>query len=231
MSECKKCNGLKWIIEKKTGKVLPCECQKITKKEFIFLPPRFSKCTFENFQTYKQAQLFQAKKTAEEFAKKFPIVDFGLIFIGPNGVGKTHLACAILNKIHKEKNIKGLFLDYSNLNFQLKDKFFGNEEESTGSLIENFIEAPLLLIDDLGSVKPSNWFLDIVYEIINQRYLKNKVMILTSAYQISEDSSKENLYSRIGDSLVSRILEVCKIVEIQAKDHRKEVFQAGHKNK
>jgi DNA replication protein DnaC len=231
MEECKKCNGLKWIVDRRTGKAIPCECQKVSKKEDFYLPPRFSKSCFENFQTYKQAQLLQAKKTAEDFAKKFPAVDFGIIFIGPNGVGKTHLACAILNKIYKEKGIKGLFLDYSNLNFQLKDTFYGDEEESVNSLIEEFIEAPLLVIDDLGSIKPSNWFLDIVYEIINQRYLKNKFMILTSAYQISEDTGKENLYSRIGDALVSRILEVCKIVEIQAKDHRKEVFQAGHKNK
>lgn len=231
MSECKKCNGMKWIIDKKTGKAFPCNCQKITKKIDLSLPVRFNKCTFEGFQTYKQQSLFQAKKIAEDFAKKFPAVEYGLIFVGPNGVGKTHLACAILNKIFKEKSIKGSFLDYSNLNFQLKDSFSGYEEESTNSLIETFIDVPLLVIDDLGSIKSSSWFLDMVYEIINQRYLKNKLMILTSAYQISEETQKDNLYSRIGDALVSRILEICKVVEIQGKDHRKEVFQAGYKNK
>lgn len=228
---CNKCNGLKWIIDKKTGKAIPCQCQITVKKDDYFLPSRFSKCTFENFQTYRQASLFQAKKVAEEFAKKFPAIDYGLIFIGPNGVGKTHLACAILNKIYKEKSIKGLFLDYSNLNFQLKDTFSNYEEETTNSLIEMFTNVPLLVLDDLGSIKPSSWFLDTVYEIINQRYLYNKLMILTSAYQIYEEGGRESLSSRIGDGLVSRILEICKVVEIQSKDHRKEVFQAGYKNK
>lgn len=228
---CEKCNGLKWIIDKKTGKAIPCKCQEKIKREDFSLPSRFASSTFENFQTYKQSSLFQAKKISEEFAKKFPAIDYGLILIGPNGVGKTHLACAILNKIYKEKGIKGLFLDYSNLNFQLKDTFSNYEEESTNSLIEMFIDASLLLLDDLGSIKPSAWFLDTVYEIINQRYLKNKLMIITSAYQISGEGGRENLSSRIGDALVSRILEICKVVEIQAKDHRKEVFQAGYKNK
>lgn len=228
---CEKCQGLKWIIDKKTGKVIPCSCQEKLKKDNFLLPSRFVHCTFENFQTYRQSSLFQAKKISEEFAKKFPAIDYGLIFIGPNGVGKTHLACAILNKIYKEKGIKGLFLDYSNLNFQLKDTFSSSEEESTNSLIEAFIDAPLLLLDDLGSIKPSQWFLDTVYEIINQRYLKNKLMIITSAYQLSGEGGRESLSSRIGDGLVSRILEICKVVEIQAKDHRKEVFQAGYKNK
>lgn len=231
MEECKKCGNLKWILDKNTGKAVPCDCQRVEKKEELYLPPRFSKCSFENFQTFKQAQLFQAKRIAENFAKKFPAVEYGIIFIGPNGVGKTHLACAILNKIYTEKNLKGLFLDYSNLNFKLKDAFSGEEEESISSLIDLFIETPLLVLDDLGSIKPSNWFLDIVYEIINQRYLNNKFMVLTTAYQISEDTGKETLYSRIGDALVSRILEVCKVVEIPGKDHRKEVFQAAHKTK
>ncbi|MEJ5167439.1 MAG: ATP-binding protein [Thermoanaerobaculia bacterium] len=228
---CEKCGGLKWIIDKKTGKAIPCKCQEKVKREDFSLPSRFANATFENFQTYKQSSLFQAKKIAEEFAKKFPAIDYGIILIGPNGVGKTHLACAILNRIYKEKGIKGLFLDYSNLNFQLKDTFSGSEEESTNSLIEMFIDAPLLLLDDLGSIKPSAWFLDTVYEIINQRYLRNKLMLITSAYQLSGEGGRENLSGRIGDALVSRILEICKVVEIQAKDHRKEVFQAGYKNK
>lgn len=231
MEICKKCNGLKWIIDNKTRKVFPCDCQKETTKNNFSLPARFSKCSFENFQTGKQTSLFQAKKIAEEFAKKFPAVEYGLLFIGPNGVGKTHLACAILNKIYKEKGIKGLFLDYSNLNFQLKDTFSNFEEETLSSLTEMITNSPLLLLDDLGSIKPSTWFLDNVYQIINQRYLKNKHFIITTAYQLSEETQKESLHSRIGDALVSRILEICKLVEIKAKDHRKEVFQAGYKNK
>lgn len=231
MSICEKCNGLKWIIEKNTGKVKPCDCLRLKKEEIFFLPPHFKNCSFENFHTYKQLNLLQAKKIAEEFAKKFPLVDYGILFVGPNGVGKTHLACAILNKIQKEKGLNGLFVDFSNLSFKLKDKFGSFEDETMGDLVELMVETPILLLDDLGSIKSSQWYQDVIYEIINQRYLKNKVMILTTAYQIQEEGERENLYSRIGDALVSRILEVCKIVEIQAKDHRKEVFQVSLKHK
>ncbi len=228
MENCKKCNGLKWIIDKEKGKAIPCSCQR-TQKEYPFdLPPKFQKSSFENFQTYKQTQLFQAKRISEEFAKKFPIVEYGLLFVGPNGVGKTHLVCAIYNKILKEKNIRGIFIDFSNLNFKLKETF--SFEEATGDLIDFLANSPLLIIDDLGSIKATTWFQDILYEIINQRYLKNKPLLATTAYQI-EDTQKETLYERLGDGITSRLLELCKVIEIQAKDHRKEVFQAGYKAK
>ncbi len=228
MENCKKCNGLKWIIDKEKGKAIPCSCQSTTKEYPFDLPPKFQKSSFENFQTYKQTQLFQAKRISEEFAKKFPIVEYGLLFVGPNGVGKTHLVCAIYNKILKEKNIRGVFIDFSNLNFKLKETF--SFEEATGEFIDFLVNTPLLIIDDLGSIKATTWFQDILYEIINQRYLKNKPLLATTAYQI-EDTQKETLCERIGDGITSRLLELCKVIEIQAKDHRKEVFQAGYKTK
>jgi DNA replication protein DnaC len=191
------------------------------------LPPRYEGCTFENFRTPTK-ELIAAKKACAEFADHFPAVDHGLLLAGPNGTGKSHLAAAVLRAVGARTGIRGHFADFSNLVFRVQALIAPGSEESMDEITAPLFHAPLLVLDGLGSVKGIAWFLDILFEVVNQRYL-NRLPVVATTHFAADPKERDALVDRVGDSLVSRLMEMCRVVEVAGKDHRREVWQARHK--
>jgi DNA replication protein DnaC len=191
------------------------------------LPPRYEGCTFENFRTPTK-ELIAAKKACAEFADHFPAVDHGLLLSGPNGTGKSHLAAAVLKAVGARTGIQGHFADYSNLVFRTQALIGPGSEESMDEITAPLFHTPLLVLDGLGSVKGNAWFLDILFEVVNQRYLHRLPLVATTHFA-ADPKERDALVDRVGDSLVSRLMEMCRVVGVVGKDHRREVWQARHK--
>jgi len=168
------------------------------------------------------------------------VQDIGLLFQGPCGIGKTHLAVAIINELIKKKNIPCYFCDFRNLIRNIQSTYTPDSSLTESEVLEPVFQKEVLVLDELGAKRTTAWVEDTVFYIINRRYNNKKVTVFTSNYidsgEAEEDArdqrfkkSDDSLVDRIGVRLRSRIYEMCKIVEMWGKDYRKEIKQAGYR--
>ena len=168
-----------------------------------------------------------------EFVDAFPELERGLLFIGPCGVGKTHLSVAILNEVLSRHDSSARFVDEAELLRSLQHSYGRDSQSSEEELLRPLRRAELLVWDDLGTGRPTDWVRETIHTIINYRYTNQRLTIFSSNWNLPEKSSVESLSrqptlsDRIGERLYSRVLEMCEIVEMKGPDFRKEVHKAG----
>ena len=183
--------------------------------------------------------LTQAKLVVQGFAEEFPVgSEHGLLLMGPCGVGKTHLAIAALKNIVLRGHT-GLFYDYRELLKEIQDSYNAVSQSTEMSVLEPVLAAEILVLDDVGSSKPSPWALETVGHILNTRYNEKRVTILTTNFLDSDaaanspapariagmraPSIEDSLTERVGKRIRSRLYEMCRTVEISATDFRKKI--------
>lgn len=188
---------------------VPCDCTGEDRAARVLsrarLPTRYEHCDFENFETdtYYEGKNFaawnrsleQAKLVTEAFARDYPMGrGAGLLIMGTCGVGKTHLAVAALRQIVLRGH-GGLFYDYRELLREIQDSYNRESQTSELSILDPVLTADVLLLDDLGSSKPSPWALETVGHILNSRYNEHRITLLTTnflddpATNVSNDSA------------------------------------------
>lgn len=174
---------------------------------------RFKTRTFENFE---QNANEVAYNKAFAFADSFDENDGdGLLFIGSCGTGKTHLAASIANHVMEQfaKTVKfGAFVD---LLADIKSTFDKDSKISEDDIIKALYDVDLLIIDDVGKERNTEWSNSILYRLINSRYENYKSTIITTNLSIGE------LENEIGKATVSRIIEMCDGVKMDGADFRK----------
>jgi DNA replication protein DnaC len=238
-----------------------CECGVEERAEKVMdrarIPKRYQDCSFENYnvdledgKTYTAkdvAELKKAKIIAEKFVDNYPGGDqAGLLLMGTPGAGKTHLAIAALKRLIANGH-PGYFCEYGALLREIQSTYKTESELSEATILAPILSCEVLVIDDLGCIKPSDWVRDTIGYILNSRYSEGsqdlshpKCTIITTNYleERIERSAKlpggptistrtESLTDRIGDRMRSRLYEVCRTVIIQVPDFRKEIRQAG----
>lgn len=172
----------------------------------LSLPPRFAGSTLENFQTEYQPTAFTiARRFIEEY--KPHESRRGLFLYGIPGTGKTHLAAAIGNSLKLSDYTR--FVTAPELLLQIK-KGFGKDEE----YLDRLAGTQLLILDDLGSEKPTEWVQETLFVLIDRRYTQYRPTIVTSNFSLDE------IKDRLGYRIASRIAEMCEVVELRAKDYR-----------
>jgi len=237
---------------------VPCDCTAGDRTERALakarVPERYRHCDFENYETDNEIEtasreqqaawnrsLGQAKLVVQRFAAEFPVgSEHGLLLMGPCGVGKTHLAVAALKEIVLRGH-SGLFYDYRELLKAIQDSYNPESQTTEMSVLEPVLKTELLVLDDVGSSKPSLWALETVGHILNTRYNEKRVTLLTSNFldaDMAEKSSpppvprvaggrppmtEDSLTDRVGKRIRSRLYEMCRTVEIFAPDYRKEI--------
>ena len=158
----------------------------------------------------------------------------GLILVGNNGVGKTHLACSIANKLI-ENGIPVIYGTLINLLAELRNSYDTDNDISEMEIIKLYENVALLIIDDLGKEKPSEWGLEKLFTIINSRYENNLPVIITTNYNQNSLAERLSLNGEIetASSIISRLYEMCYLVKINDIDHRikkKKVSNCGNNN-
>lgn len=230
-ASCASCGGTGWILESRDGRkeARPCVCRerdiRRDRLEDAGIPHRYRACNFENFNE-RTAELAAAKAIAREFVETYPVVSSGLLLVGPSGRGKTHLACAILSELVLTKSVTGLYADFSDLLLRIQTSFRPDADESKEALLAPYAEAEILVLDELGASKPHPWVLDILYNLLNTRYNRERVTIATSNFPDEADplsGEREKLEERIGYRLRSRLYEMCRTVPLRGEDFRKDV--------
>lgn len=230
---CPLCGGTGWVLESIDGRkqAHPCSCRAETlRRERLAsadIPVRYRADNFENFDDLHRTELIAAKNIARDFVDSYPAVESGLLFVGPAGRGKTHLACAVLSELVVKKGVQGLYVDFSDLLMRIQTSFRPDADLSKESVLTPYADAELLVLDELGASKPHPWVLDVLYHLLNTRYNRKRITIATSNYEDSPDFSsgeKEKLEERIGYRVRSRLYEMCTLVTLRGRDYRKELL-------
>lgn len=247
---------------------VPCDCTEGDRTERALakarVPERYRHCDFENYETDNEVEginrqlldawtrsLTQAKLVVQRFAQEFSPVreiqsEHGLLLIGPCGVGKTHLAVAALKEIVLRGHT-GVFYDYRELLKEIQDSYNPERQATEMSVLEPVLKTDFLVLDDVGSSKPSNWALETVGHVLNTRYNEKRVTLLTTNFLDPESAAnsetpapaprvaamrtvatEDTLTERVGKRIRSRLYEMCRTIEISGPDYRKEIRHAGH---
>ena len=248
---CEICFGTGTRLEPGKGAVI-CDCRRTNSgtklNELARIPPRFRECSFHNYYPKNDSQFF-AHSFASKLVEEFPAVETGLLFMGSVGVGKTHLAIAILKELIEKKGVSCLFYESGALLKAIQDSYNPISQTSEMRVLAPVYNAEVLVLDELGASVPTNWVRDTLYQIINTRYNNKKLTIFTTNYldevRLTRDESGDSapdakrkrtfaaeriqdmttLEERIGIPLRSRLYEMCKKVIIEGEDYRKRLDQ------
>jgi DNA replication protein DnaC len=213
--------------------VTRCDCANVSRTNYLIkqakFPPRYENCELGNYETGAQNSLAAAKMAAERFIANYPLDKVGLLLIGPSGAGKTHLSVAILKQLITTKSIPCLFCDYRELLKQIQNSYNPSVQVTELDLLRPVFQAEVLVLDDLGAVKPTEWVWDMVSVILNTRYNENRTTIITSNFMDGPAAAvsgpraaarEETLGDRIGERMRSRLFEMCRVVNVNAPDYR-----------
>jgi DNA replication protein DnaC len=238
LAPCPACGDTGWEFVEGKG-VRPCDCKRVGRPDLLEacarIPKRFTHCTLESFEPLKPS-LNQALMNTRKFVEEYPLVDVGLLYLGRCGVGKTHLAVAALKGLIK-KGISGIFYDFRDLLKEIQDSYNPNTHTSELKILAPIFGAEVLVLDELGSSKPTDWVQETITHIINKRYNDSKITLFTSNYlDITEAQRRaygerkvdvpigtayeESLKERVGVRLRSRLHEMCKLVLMEGDDYR-----------
>ena len=146
-----------------------------------------------------------------------------LFLSGANGVGKTYKAAGILCHWIESLNYKQLlncseagnypvFITVPELLMKIRNCF--SLQQCEESVVEKYSRCPVLVLDDLGVEKTTEWVLQTLYIILNNRYSNYMQTIITSNLTIEEIGDK------LGDRIASRIAGMCKIIKLTGRDRR-----------
>jgi DNA replication protein DnaC len=227
---CPRCNGSGWIpLPGDKFRVDACDCQgDLRRRQRIAaasIPKRYlDHCTLATFYDKNSAALVSARRRVQEFVDAWPMTDHGrgLLLMGSCGVWKTHLAVAALVEIiNGGKTGRMLFANFQDLIQEIQASFDDHSTASKSEILRPLLDADLLVLDELGSQKPTQFVQDILYYVINTRYNDERTTIFTTNYFDDATVDGQRLSDRIGERLRSRLHEMSDMVAIKGvPDHR-----------
>ena len=214
------------VVPGKGAKRCRCRTQDVHTKlvESARIPRRYERCSFSSYQpANNNASQLRAYQHAWRLAHEYPAVDRGLLFMGLVGVGKTHLSVAILRELMEKKGINCLFYEFGSLLKEVQNSYNPISQSSELNVLEPIFNAEVLVLDELGASKPTDWVRETMMQIINARYNDKKLTMFTTNYMDERSAlTDEILEDRIGVRLRSRLYEMCRTVCLEGDDYRRQ---------
>ncbi len=136
----------------------------------------------------------------------------GILISGANGIGKTHLAAAIVNYLAE----KGTQVYFQNI-VDLKDELMNNFRNGTEKIMGKMEKCQVLVLDDLGaerSKENSTFIEELIYKIVNRAYEDERSIVITTNLE------NEDIIIRYGDRTMSRLLDMCDFIHFDSRDRR-----------
>ena len=249
---CDTCGGDGFFFQKsKSGYTYAnqCECTFLKRRIILFneakIPAQFAFVTLEDFQISHHTQE-EARTNARRLVDSYPIEKRGLVFMGPVGVGKTHLAVGIIKKLTLEKGYSSKFVDFFQFLSDIKEGY--SRGKSDVGIIEPYAKTPVLVIDELGKGRNTEWESNIMDQLVSKRYnnsndlttiittnfttrsestasytrtkIKIDPLISTKNKIFEEEILQDTLQEKVGERIFSRLSEICKMIEIAGRDFR-----------
>lgn len=237
-AECPKCSGI-GLVRTGPNSSAPCDCQlekaaqgRLKRAGF---PPNFQAIltrapidTFKITDDNRAARIAASRYCAEFLPKQ---TTTGLMFAGPVGTGKTHIAIAIAATLIQTRGIEAAFVDVRELLDRLRSSYDSDSADSQAKILKPILEADLVVIDELGAARPSDWVFETQELLIGQLYNRMTPVIVTtnlanlpaggqepSSYQRA--ARPDTLGDRIGSRMFSRLQQMCTTVVVNGPDWR-----------
>ncbi|MCC7124567.1 MAG: ATP-binding protein, partial [Acidobacteria bacterium] len=223
---CAICNDTRWksVVVNGVERLERCDCWRASVSSKLMrearIPQRYHRCELTTFEHDMDSQR-EAYRRATAFVEAFPVVDRGLLLFGPHGVGKTHLAVGILKAAIRQKGARGYFFETRELLRLVRDTYNSSVDETEMDVLGPVLKADLLVLDDLGAERTSDWVQETLGLVVNTRYNERRPTIFTSNLKDLSDSTDPNSFIfQLGARTRSRLHEMCDWVEIRGVDVR-----------
>ena len=251
---CLLCEGTGWrtlpasVSAPRDRRVTRCECHLRARNQTLLaaarIPKRYEHCELASYTMDfpgAHPSLALAHLSAVKFAQEYdPRDGTGLLIIGKIGTGKTHLAVGITKELILTKGISCLFYDYRELLKEIQNSYNATVKTTELDVLRPVFETDVLVLDELGAVKPTDWVWDTVSLILNARYNDNRTTLITTNFEdhpaagtngagsaLRSATRTESLGDRIGERMRSRLHEMCRIIKMDGEDFRQKFRSAS----
>jgi DNA replication protein DnaC len=216
-----------------------CECQTAqetaARLKRARIPAAFAGCTLENFtvRPHTSKALAAARKYFDAFIPGARDRELrGLMLTGTVGVGKTHLAAGLLRSLIEQKGIDGRFVTVPELLDRLRSSYDDNSIESQAQIMKTILGADLVVIDELGAARPSDWVFETIELLIGNLYNSGRPVLVTTNLanlapgaggaqnEYARAARQETLGDRIGARMWSRLQQMCIAIDMSGPDWR-----------
>jgi DNA replication protein DnaC len=267
VSICERCDGTGFeivITKDKDGKDIEiaqaCVCRAIggalseeQTLRALRIPLRYAHCDFAHLDEVPEEKMatkavtrVEAVRKSKAYVHRFGEIrngegatgGMGLLFSGTNGTGKTYLAVAVLRELHRHYGVQGQFWDFHELLREIRRAYDPKSNVTEYEVLSPIVDVEVLLLDDLGAWKMTEWMRDTLFYILNMRYIDRRPTLITTNYpengqqdselgqlELRDDANakrkaEEHLIDRIGQRTRSRVLEMCGLIRLLGDDRR-----------
>lgn len=259
---CPECGGRGWVIRADggAGTAHECDCRRRGRGPRLLasagIPEGYRTKKLGSFRTSHDhpgvaAAMQRALADSRRYVEAFQgadgkFVTHGLLYSGPAGCGKTHLAVGVLSDLISLYRVRGRFVNLTTLVQELQGTFDGGSSITREELLRPVLKADVVVLDELGAQRPSQWVMDLLYYLIDTRYAERRPTLFTTNCSVAEgprprEGRQENLdrgadrpgrgnplEQRIDASLVSRLYEMTARIPMDAvEDFRRAVADRG----
>lgn len=241
---CQHCGGTGWKITERDGisAADPCECRGASRQKSLLedahIPPNYVNASIDNFRLPRDNPVGAnamglVLHAVRQYIREYPALDKpGLLFVGNTGTGKTHLAVAVLRELIG-RGFEGVFFDYQGLLEKIRSGYDQASGTSDREAYRTALDSEILLLDELGAHRVTDWVEDTITSIVTYRCNQRKALIVTTNLRDPEAGdrrgtgiegdiqSKFFLEERIGMRARSRLFEMCRVIRMPAvEDYR-----------